>query len=280
VIGWLGVFALIFAMMGAEPSEPARDWMQPFPTPMPSATSPMELPPVPESSAPALPLPRDGRGVPVLMYHKVDPITPKDSVGRSLTISPETFEAQLIWLRDHHIRTVTTAELVAAIGRGERLKNAVVLTFDDGYVDAATVAAPLLQKYGAHASFYVSAGFVGDGRHASWAQLREMHAAGMEIGCHGTFHRDLAASGATIASYEVNHCVAALTKNVARPVTYAYAAGKFTPATFALMQEAGLQAALTEIPGAVGSLANRYAWPRYRVNRDLSMRAFAQLAQL
>jgi len=55
----------------------------------------------------------------------------------------------------------------------------------------ATVVTPLLRKYGDTASFYVSAGFIGDGAHANWAQLRAMRAAGMEIGCHGTHHLDL-----------------------------------------------------------------------------------------
>src|ERR1700694_2763619 len=116
-------------------------------------------------------------GCPILMYHKGEPSTPSDAVGRSLTITPAAFEAQLAWLRDHHIRTLTTEELATELTEGRRPESAVVLTFDDGYVDAATVVTPLLQKYGARASFYVSSAFVGDGRHASWAQLRLMRAA-------------------------------------------------------------------------------------------------------
>ena len=130
-------------------------------------------------------------GVPILMYHKVDAQLPRDAVGRSLTLDPADFAAQLAWLQQHHIRTMTTDELASELAAGHRPVNAVVLTFDDGYTDAATTVTPLLRQYGARASFYVSAGFVGDGRHASWAQLREMQAEGMEIGCHGTRHRDL-----------------------------------------------------------------------------------------
>lgn len=218
------------------------------------------------------------RGVPVLMYHMVDPVVPKDAVGRSLTLDPAVFAAQLAWLRAHGIQTLTMSQLVDALSRGEDPRNAVVLTFDDGYLDGATVVTPLLRKYGAHATFYVSAGFIGDGRHMSWQQLREMRAAGMEIGCHGTFHRDLVEIGPTQATYEVDHCVAALTRYLARPTTYAYPAGKRNATIEKIVREAGLQAALTEKPGAVTSLVDRFDLPRRRVDRTTNLSSFASLA--
>lgn len=217
-------------------------------------------------------------GVPVLMYHKVDSHTPAGAVGRSLTLEPAVFEAQLAWLRKHRIRTLTMNELADALKRGEHPRNAVVLTFDDGYSDGAEVVTPLLRKYGARASFYVSAGFVGDGRHASWAQLRTMRAAGMEIGCHGTRHLDLSRVSAAAAAYEVTHCVDALTHYIGRPTTYAYPAGHWNATTLALMRKMGMKAALTERPGVVTSLASPYTLPRRRVDRSAGLASFAALA--
>jgi peptidoglycan/xylan/chitin deacetylase (PgdA/CDA1 family) len=217
-------------------------------------------------------------GVPVLMYHRVDAQTPSDAVGRSLTVAPAAFAAQLAWLRAHHIATLTTAELVAALARGEHPSHAVVLTFDDGYADAATVALPLLVRYGARASFYVSAGFLGDGRHLDWAQLRAMRAAGMEIGCHGTHHLDLATLDRRAASAEIGHCAAALTQYLARPTTYAYAAGRWNATTIELLRGAGFTVAFTERPGVVTSLRSPYTLPRRRVDRSAGLDAFAALA--
>jgi peptidoglycan/xylan/chitin deacetylase (PgdA/CDA1 family) len=217
-------------------------------------------------------------GVPVLMYHRVDPHTPPDAIGRSLTLAPAAFEAQLAWLRDHHIVTLTTEELAAALARGEHPRHAVVLTFDDGYIDAATVVTPLLQRYGARASFYVSAGFVGDGRHLTWAQLRAMRAAGMEIGCHGTRHLDLAKLGRNAAAHEIDHCAATLAHYLAKPTTYAYAAGRWNATTLELVKAAGFTVALTERPGTVRSLAAPYTLPRRRVGRDAGIDSFAALA--
>jgi len=217
-------------------------------------------------------------GVPVLMYHMVDTHTPKGPVGRSLTIEPAAFEAQLAWLHKHAIRTLTMNDLADALQRGELPRNAVVLTFDDGYTDNATVVTPLLRKYGDRASFYVSADFVGDGRHAGWAQLRAMRAAGMEIGCHGTRHFDLTRVGPHTAAYEVSHCIDALTHFLARPTTYAYPAGRWNAATLALMRAAGMKAALTERPGVVTSLAAPYTLPRRRIARTTGLGSFAALA--
>jgi peptidoglycan/xylan/chitin deacetylase (PgdA/CDA1 family) len=222
------------------------------------------------SSAPA--------GVPILMYHRVSANTPSDPVGRSLTLAPHAFEAQLAWLRAHHIRTLTTDELADALARGEHPTDAVVLTFDDGYSDAATVVTPLLRKYGAKASFYVSAGFIGDGRHASWAQLRAMRAAGMEIGCHGTLHRDLSILAPAQVAYEIETCVDALASNLGRPTTYAYAAGKSSATARAVLRAERLKAALTEHPGTALSLAEPFALPRRRIDRADGIDAFAALA--
>jgi len=218
-------------------------------------------------------------GVPVLMYHMVDPVTPRGPVGRSLTIEPAAFEAQLKWLRAHAIRTLTMNDLADALRRGRLPLHAVVLTFDDGYTDSATVVTPLLRKYGDRGSFYVSAGFIGDGKHASWSQLRAMRAAGMEVGCHGTRHLDLSRIGNKGAAYEVNHCVAALTHYLGRPTTYAYPAGRWNAYTLTLLSRDGIKAALTERPGVVTSLATPYALPRRRIDRTAGLGSFAALAR-
>jgi peptidoglycan/xylan/chitin deacetylase (PgdA/CDA1 family) len=218
-------------------------------------------------------------GVPVLMYHKVDPKTPKDAVGRDLTLDPAAFEAQLAWLRDHRIRTLTTAELVAALARGERPRDVVVLTFDDGYVDAARYVTPLLQKYGMTASFYISAGFVGDGRHASWRDLRTMRDAGMEVACHGTQHLDLTTLDRAAEEAEIGTCVEHVRTYLGvRPRTYVYAAGKWNDAAREILAHDGVKAALTEEPGVVRSLANPFALPRRRIRRDDDLATFATLA--
>jgi len=222
----------------------------------------------------------DWAGVAVLMYHRVDAAVPSNAVGRDLTVEPTAFEAQLRWLRARGIRTLTAADLALALARGEHPARAVVLTFDDGYADAATTALPLLVKYGARATFYISSGFVGTPRHVSWRQLRALRAAGMEVACHGTEHLDLSTLDRAGQLREAGGCLRRFARYLggARPVTYAYPAGAYDATTLVLMRTLGIRAAFTERPGAVRDLAHPYELPRRRVRHDDPLERFEELA--
>lgn len=218
-------------------------------------------------------------GVPVLMYHRVDAQVPSDAVGRDLTVEPAAFEAQLRYLREHHIAAITAAELVARLGRGERPRSVAVLTFDDGYADAATTALPLLRKYGARGTFYVSSGFIGTPRHLTWREMRALRDAGMEVACHGTLHLDLSLLDRAGQEREAAGCMGRFARYLGapQPTTYAYPAGKYDATTFAVMRELDIRAAFTEIPGDVASLNRPYAEPRLRVRHDEDLAQFAAL---
>jgi peptidoglycan/xylan/chitin deacetylase (PgdA/CDA1 family) len=219
-------------------------------------------------------------GVPVLMYHRVDADVPADAVGRDLTVEPAAFEAQLRFLRDHRISAITADDLTRALARGARPEHAVVLTFDDGYADAATIALPLLVKYGAKATFYISSGFVGTPRHVSWTQLRALRRAGMEVACHGTEHLDLSTLDRAGQLREAGGCMRRFAHYLggAAPITYAYPAGKYDATTFDIMRSLGIRAAFTEIPGAVTGLEKPYELPRRRIRHDDTVEQFGSLA--
>ncbi len=223
--------------------------------------------------------PAEPAGVAVLMYHRVDANVPSDAVGRDLTVEPGSFAAQLAYLRSHAIAAITAEELARDIAHGKRPQHAVVLTFDDGYDDAATTALPLLRKYGARGTFYVSSGFVGTPRHLSWKQLRELRAAGMEVACHGTFHLDLSTLDRAGQLREAAGCMRRFAHYLggAPPVTYAYPAGKYDGETLAIMRSLGIVAAFTERPGVVEDLARPYELPRRRIRHDDTVANFADL---
>lgn len=66
------------------------------------------------------------------------------------------FEEQLQFLKNK-FHVVAMEEVLFAIETGKALpENALLLTFDDGYIDNFTVALPLLQKYGLQGSFFIS----------------------------------------------------------------------------------------------------------------------------
>ncbi|MBV9028378.1 MAG: polysaccharide deacetylase family protein, partial [Candidatus Eremiobacteraeota bacterium] len=96
----------------------------------------------------------------VLMYHRVDVAAPSDRISQALTITPTQFAAELQYLRDHHLRTMSVAELEADIRGGQSPANAVLLTFDDGYDDQYEYAFPILRRFGDVATFFVNVGSV------------------------------------------------------------------------------------------------------------------------
>ena len=61
-------------------------------------------------------------------------------------------------------------------------------TFDDGHASNYTEAFPALMELDLRATFFVVPTLVGTSGHVAWSQLREMVAAGMEIGSHSLTH--------------------------------------------------------------------------------------------
>lgn len=86
--------------------------------------------------------------VPVLMYHHVRP------EGGMIACTPEHFEDQLRWLQKNHYRSLTLDEFAQHL-QGKPVGKAVLITFDDGYLDNWVYAFPLLKKYGFHATIFL-----------------------------------------------------------------------------------------------------------------------------
>jgi peptidoglycan/xylan/chitin deacetylase (PgdA/CDA1 family) len=99
----------------------------------------------------------------ILMYHRV--ATPaRDPYG--LAVHPDRFAGQIEKLLRLG-RVVSLEELAAARSPGQ-----VAITFDDGYVDNATVAAPLLSAAGLPATWFITAGRLGK-RRFWWDRLAD-----------------------------------------------------------------------------------------------------------
>lgn len=95
--------------------------------------------------------------VPVLMYHHVSP-TPG-----MINASPEHFEDQLRWLRQHGYRSLSSAEFARHLAGEPAPRKSVLITFDDGYLDNWVYAAPLLRRYGFTAMLFIVTDWLGDG---------------------------------------------------------------------------------------------------------------------
>lgn len=155
---------------------------------------------------------RLGRGrLTVVTYHQVN-----DPADDCSTVSASAFREQMQLLKDHY-HVLPLGEAVEAVrrpGAGDRL---VAITFDDGYLDNATIAAPILASLGLPACFFVSTDMIGTTRpfphdivqgrgpqpHMSWDDVRALAAQGFEIGSHTCSHADMGAVTLTEAEREL-----------------------------------------------------------------------------
>lgn len=143
-------------------------------------------------------------GLPILVYHRVarkaDP-----SVAR-YAVRPGAFQRQMWLLHRAGWQTIGPDALALARNGGPRLpRRAVWLTFDDGYIDFAETAAPIMRRYGHTATLYVPGAYVGksagwltglglgdgDVPILDWDGLRRLHRMGFTIGAHSLTHQRL-----------------------------------------------------------------------------------------
>lgn len=115
-----------------------------------------------------------GRALPptvtVLRFHSVqeDPQEFSSSIGVGITHSANDFAEQMeLVARD--FQAITLDDLVEIERCGRRIpRRAVIITFDDGYRDNYEVAAPILNRYGLRAAFYITVDAIGKTAHAPW----------------------------------------------------------------------------------------------------------------
>lgn len=91
------------------------------------------------------------RSIPVLMYHHVSPL--KSDI---FTVTPDVFEKQMAYLVKAGVRALSIDELVAYIkGELDIKEKAVVITFDDGWLDSFIYAFPVLERYKLRAAMFI-----------------------------------------------------------------------------------------------------------------------------
>ena len=302
----------------------------------------------------------------IFAYHRVLDIPDDDAFKFDLALvsaSVQQFrdQMQLLQRKFHPVRF---EDLIAALQGGPALpRNAVIISFDDGYDDNYRLAFPVLRELGMSAMFFVATGHIDSGapyaydwlvhmvcvttaervviaplgidwvippgiearrviaaalldrikrcddalqsavisqlqldwhmprtphpdcRPMSWDQLREMEAAGMEIGSHGVNHRMFAKLQNGPMEYEVAGSKAALDSHLDKPAcVLAYPVGgsdAYDERTVDATKRAGYSAACTYISGtnALAGIAP-YMLRRLAVEREMDIAWFDAMATL
>lgn len=102
------------------------------------------------------------RGAIILMYHSVADDPERNFIDPRNHVAPAVFEEQMKFLAGE--RTVLSLErLVEMIREGENISgDAIAITFDDGYRDNLTIAAPILERYELPATIFLPTKYIDD----------------------------------------------------------------------------------------------------------------------
>lgn len=109
-------------------------------------------------------------GTLVLAYHRVQP---PSCDPWSLGVSPENFAAHLAIIR-RHCQPVSLRALAQALRERRRLPRGIVVTFDDGYLDNLTQAAPLLRQFEVPATVFIASAFLDQSHEFWWDELEQL----------------------------------------------------------------------------------------------------------
>jgi peptidoglycan/xylan/chitin deacetylase (PgdA/CDA1 family) len=222
----------------------------------------------------------DQANVPVLMYHYVSDLPPgADRYRRDLTVSPADFRQQLQYLTDAGYTAITLTDLFLHLNDGYPLpERPVVLTFDDGYRDAYEVVFPLLLEYNFTATFFVlstPAHYEAEA-YLTWAQMKEMAAAGMEIQAHGRDHADLRGRSYDFLVYQILGIQEAITYHIGRPARFfCYPSGRYDDDVIAVLKSAGYWGAVTTEWGQTHTREGLFVMPRIRVRSSTTLALLA-----
>ncbi len=115
-------------------------------------------------------------GFTALMYHRVLPDEEAFAYPfRSLAMPASAFATQMAWLAEQ-FTVLTLRECLQRMQTdGVPDKPLVAVTFDDGYIDNATIAAPLLEAAGVRGTFYVTCDFLRTGERLWFDRMALVH---------------------------------------------------------------------------------------------------------
>jgi peptidoglycan/xylan/chitin deacetylase (PgdA/CDA1 family) len=210
------------------------------------------------------------RGPLLLCYHSVGS-SPRADDPEFLRVEPGRFRAQLELVLAAGGRFATVAEIADRVRARAPLGGLACATFDDGYEDNLAVALPILRELGLTATVFVATALAG--RPSPWmrpgsgvrmmdaGELRELAAAGVELGGHTVTHPDLTAVDAATCRREVRDGRRELEAMLGRPVTsFAYPFFRFDDVARAAVRDAGYAAAVTGL--GRGSASDPMLLPR------------------
>lgn len=122
--------------------------------------------------------------VPVLCYHRIE-----NGRNDDYTVTPATFDAHMKVLADSGYHSVSPEQYYDYLVYNKELPTKpVIITFDDARVEHATIAAPVMEKYGFRGVFFIMTITYNKKNYMTTDQISGLAKAGHTVGLHSWDH--------------------------------------------------------------------------------------------
>ena len=224
--------------------------------------------------------------IPILMYHHIGGLPPEaDAVRADLTVSAQNFELQVAWLKSQGYQSISLSGLSDLIKNKEKIpEKTIIFTFDDGYAETLQNAPEILKNYGFTGSFAIITQFpgidYGTNQYATWQQIKQAKAMGMEIVSHTQDHFD-----GTDKKYDEAFILRNLSdskKDIKNNLgidtnILVYPFGHYDKRYIQLARQAGFEMGITTQEGSASASSSLMEITRLRVHGQESLEIFQKL---
>jgi peptidoglycan/xylan/chitin deacetylase (PgdA/CDA1 family) len=195
-----------------------------------------------------------GGGLRILFYHRIS------DEQDQLAVRPRRFREQMAFLAAQGFTVVDVPRAAELLAAGELPPRTIGLSFDDGYLDNAERALPVLAEHGFAATVFLASAIT-DGRvragwyerqppFLSWDDVVALDGGSLGFEAHTVTHPSLVALDDEQARAEIEGSKRELADRLGREVTaFSYPAGLYGARERRLVAEAGFRAAVTTEPG-------------------------------
>jgi len=202
------------------------------------------------------------------MYHHIqDEEVAKQKSQQALTVPTDSFREQMKYLRDEGYRTVYMSDLINFFDEGRAVApGGILITFDDGYDDFATNAAPVLREYGFNATVFIPTGLMDNLGYLSWETIRGLAGPGNILFANHTWSHKNVGSNLSEITREIETADFQLDeKGFNSPKVFAYPYGTESADAENVLSSLGYKLAFTTKPGSILCKKMRFVLPRIRV---------------
>jgi peptidoglycan/xylan/chitin deacetylase (PgdA/CDA1 family) len=256
----VATFGMIFDIATPTPS--------PSPTPVPTSTPTPTPTPRPLTFAEMNTLYGPCAVVPVLMYHHIQNLNIAKQEGHAgLTVDTELFQKQMQYLKDRGYTPIRAEQLIAFFDSGTAIPGKpVLLTFDDGYDDFGSDAAPILRAFGFPALAFIPTGLIQNPGYMSWQTIADLASQGLVYLANHTWSHHNVSTSLAEDQREIGTADTQLSQHgVNGAKVFAYPYGNPSTNGETVLSTLGYKLAFTTYPGFTQCRGRRFILSRTRI---------------